>query len=853
MAEEGDDKYEVLQKIGQGSFGIIRKVRRRADAQILCRKEISYSRMSDKERNQLAAELDILKTLRHPNVVQYYSREHLKATSDLHLYMEYCGNGDLGGYIKELVRGARWAEEEFVWQVFAQLVGALYRCHYGEDAPRPGEEGGVRKGRGVGLQSKAGHRVILHRDLKPENVFLGQNNAVKLGDFGLSKIIASHDFASTYVGTPFYMSPEICAAERYSHHSDVWSLGCIIYELATRCVPFDARSHVELVMKIKAGRIKPLPAERYSSGLWETIQRCLTVNPLGRPDMAMLINVPQIKAARMKLEQSLALERAQQERDAAVSKLNTALQEIKDLQAECERLRDAGKKVEMEWHTKATLAIDQRVAEAEKKAEGEMRQYKALFEAQLRGQFDVAVEQLVEEKLKLHQASLPQSHGLVGVEGAGVVSAHVRSSTPPPGESQGRSFATTATTGVGSDGSSVGRNGQGDDTLETDISGLSIMEHEEAEDVSPLAQRTKPAPPAKTTRSRQLFGRAKTLANCTFDTRSIESPMDVHMADPSPMPNHIAPMSIKGLSLSPRRNGGQDRLSGAGMRKNIFSLAAEHKFRPAVAGDAAGGDSSFADDDLLDDGYDDNIEQPDSPSRPSSGASNPASHIGGGDPFKALAAGAPSLQHLPPPKRMARPSLARQQTMPVNLPAHHTRQRSNVGTTNIFNPRPVSRASPEKENQKENQKENRPPSSTGITARSNVPVLAATSPKRAAPTTTARDGRVLTPSRKAPAPPPGAHAAHPAGGLLPKSATAGNLLAKMAHANNFQSPGKSGVKGRTLVELAQARSAGPTSAGGGDGLEAEGKGLLPSPAKWCPEECEEMPSPFLARKGRAMR
>lgn len=134
---------------------------------MLCRKEISYSRMSVKERNQLAAELDILKTLRHPNVVQYYSREHLKATSDLHLYMEYCGNGDLGGYIKKLSELGRLADEEFVWAIFAQLVAALYRCHYGEDAPTPGEEGVVRKGKA--FQTKAGYRMILHRDLKPEN------------------------------------------------------------------------------------------------------------------------------------------------------------------------------------------------------------------------------------------------------------------------------------------------------------------------------------------------------------------------------------------------------------------------------------------------------------------------------------------------------------------------------------------------------------------------------------------------------------------------------------------------------------------------------------------------------------
>lgn len=164
-----DTDYEVLEKIGQGSFGVIRKVRRKADGQILCRKEISYSRMSDREKEQLHAELKILESLRHTNIVQYYHRHHLKSSHDLHLYMEYCGNGDLGGYIRKLKTQNRYADEEFIWAIFAQLVGALYRCHYGEEPPPPGKEGGeARKGKAI-IQSKQGHRVILHRDLKPEN------------------------------------------------------------------------------------------------------------------------------------------------------------------------------------------------------------------------------------------------------------------------------------------------------------------------------------------------------------------------------------------------------------------------------------------------------------------------------------------------------------------------------------------------------------------------------------------------------------------------------------------------------------------------------------------------------------
>lgn len=124
--------------------------------------------MSPKEREQLQAELSILKELRHPNIVAYYEREHLKASQDLHLYMEYCGNGDLGKVIKSLQTKNQFAEEEFVWSIFSQTISALYRCHYGEDPPAAG-----RNVMGLGNNARPRGRtdkpMILHRDLKPEN------------------------------------------------------------------------------------------------------------------------------------------------------------------------------------------------------------------------------------------------------------------------------------------------------------------------------------------------------------------------------------------------------------------------------------------------------------------------------------------------------------------------------------------------------------------------------------------------------------------------------------------------------------------------------------------------------------
>jgi NIMA (never in mitosis gene a)-related kinase 2 len=127
--------------------------------------------MSQKEREQLQAELSILSKLRHPNIVEYIERDHRKDTQDLHLYMEFCGNGDLGQVIKRLKHKNQYAEEEFVWSVFAQIVTALYRCHYGEDPPESGHNvmGLGNSAKPTKLKSKQAPWMVLHRDIKPEN------------------------------------------------------------------------------------------------------------------------------------------------------------------------------------------------------------------------------------------------------------------------------------------------------------------------------------------------------------------------------------------------------------------------------------------------------------------------------------------------------------------------------------------------------------------------------------------------------------------------------------------------------------------------------------------------------------
>jgi NIMA (never in mitosis gene a)-related kinase len=128
-------------------------------------------------------------------------------------------------------------------------------------------------------------------------VFLDEDNQVKLGDFGLAKMLdEEHLLANTYVGTPYYMSPEVLMDQPSTPQSDIWSLGCVVYELCALHPPFQAKSHMALSQKIREGLFPPIPAI-YSSTLSKTITACLSINPSQRPTTATLLTLDVIKLA----------------------------------------------------------------------------------------------------------------------------------------------------------------------------------------------------------------------------------------------------------------------------------------------------------------------------------------------------------------------------------------------------------------------------------------------------------------------------------------------------------------------------------------------------------------------------
>lgn len=109
-------------------------------------------------------------------------------------------------------------------------------------------------------------------------MFFDANGNVKLGDFGLSRMMGDESvFAYTHVGTPYYMSPEQISDEKYNEKSDIWSAGCVIYEYAALRAPFEATKKIELVMKIKSGKIDRIPSQ-YSDELFKVIQCMMSLD-----------------------------------------------------------------------------------------------------------------------------------------------------------------------------------------------------------------------------------------------------------------------------------------------------------------------------------------------------------------------------------------------------------------------------------------------------------------------------------------------------------------------------------------------------------------------------------------------
>ena len=252
--------FEIGKILGKGAFGMVCLVKRKFDGKTYAMKRIKIVQLSDKEKENSLNEIRILASLSHKNIIGYKDAFFDQKSKTLNIVMEFADDGDISSKIKYNLKNKKQFEENIIWQYLIQILEGLHYLH---------------------------EKKIIHRDLKSANIFLMKDNTVKIGDLNVSKI-NKLGMAHTQTGTPYYASPEIWLDQPYDYKSDIWSLGCILYELCQLKPPFHGTSLKNLGMNIQRGMYKPIP-DNYSNELKSIIGMMLQKNPNQRPTTGQIL------------------------------------------------------------------------------------------------------------------------------------------------------------------------------------------------------------------------------------------------------------------------------------------------------------------------------------------------------------------------------------------------------------------------------------------------------------------------------------------------------------------------------------------------------------------------------------
>ncbi len=249
-----------MKKLGYGRYGEVYLVERISDGCKFAMKLVTLDESSDMADPALNWEAEVLLKLNHPYIVKYY--ESFVDDQRFCILMEYAEQGDLKSYIQQAFSDDAPLDESLIWKWAYQISLAL---------------------------SHISAQKIIHRDIKPQNIFLTAQKNVKLGDFGIARVLQhSGELARTNVGTPYYLAPEICKGSGYDSGADIWGLGCVLYELCCFRKPFEGDSLVSVVNSIVNQDPEPIPVS-YSENLREFVMSLLSKNPATRPSICLIL------------------------------------------------------------------------------------------------------------------------------------------------------------------------------------------------------------------------------------------------------------------------------------------------------------------------------------------------------------------------------------------------------------------------------------------------------------------------------------------------------------------------------------------------------------------------------------
>ena len=262
-------EYKIIKQIGEGTYATIYKVQKDNSNEIYVLKQIHITEedLNDTQSlNDIKNESLILSKIHSPYIVKFYDSFFHK--NCLNIITEYCSAGDLCEYLQMYISHKKKMSEKLIWKLFIQICLGLYYLH---------------------------QHKILHRDIKTKNIFLNEDYTVKIGDLGIAKILENtSSYAHTFIGTPYYLSPELCKDLPYNDKSDVWSLGCVLYEMVTLRHPFEGKTKVEIYEKIINSNYEGID-KHYSLELRRVIDLLLIKDEKKRPKISEILSLNIIK------------------------------------------------------------------------------------------------------------------------------------------------------------------------------------------------------------------------------------------------------------------------------------------------------------------------------------------------------------------------------------------------------------------------------------------------------------------------------------------------------------------------------------------------------------------------------
>ncbi|KOO26295.1 serine threonine-protein kinase nek7 [Chrysochromulina tobinii] len=266
-------RYERVSLLGKGATSTVYRARRLSDGRHFAYKLVKLTGFSEVQRAEILNEVECMTRLHHPNVVSY--EESFVHSDHLHIVMELLSGGDLAREVESRSSGPNgerppaYLDEEVIWSILVQVCEGLHHMH------------SVR---------------VLHRDIKAENIYSDGRGAVKIGDLGLGRLLSTQStHARTGVGTPLYFSPEMCEERPYNAKSDVWALGCLVYELCSLQPPFLAANQLALARKIMTATPASLPSH-YSRELQFLVMKMLEKDTQRRPTAAQILNYSPVRS-----------------------------------------------------------------------------------------------------------------------------------------------------------------------------------------------------------------------------------------------------------------------------------------------------------------------------------------------------------------------------------------------------------------------------------------------------------------------------------------------------------------------------------------------------------------------------